>query len=250
MDIAGLVAFGLIVFAGSYVQAVTGFAMAMIIVAVVGGMRLLSIPELAATTSLLTILNVILALWGRWHQIYRPIFTWLALGQVPAIFLGFWLMTWLDVNLQWVLELSLGLFITIGGLSMWLKPHPWAQVAGPAASFTTGVAGGIVGGMFSASGPILGWFSYNQPLELSAIRATLLGCFMLTTTTRTGIVMVEDQLTTNVLLYAAIGIPVVVLGTWLGRQFPPPVSEAGVKRGANLILLFMGGWILIRSLWF
>ena len=247
MEIAGLVAFGLIVFVGSYIQAVTGFAMAMIIVAVVGGMRLLSIPELAATTSLLTILNVVLALWGQWHHIYRPVFNWLALGQVPAIFLGFWVMTWLDSNLQWVLELSLGLFITIGGISMWLKPHPWANIAGPGASFATGIAGGIVGGMFSASGPILGWFSYNQPLPLAAIRATLLACFVLTTTTRTGIVIFEDQLTTDVLTFSAIGIPAVIVGTWLGRRFPPPITETGIKRVANGILLLMGSWILIRS---
>ena len=250
MEILALAAFVLIVFVGSYVQAVTGFAMAMIIVAVVGGMRLLSIPELAATTSLLTIFNVILALWGHSKEIYRPIFSWLALGQVPAIFVGFAIMAWLDGHIRWLLELLLGAFILAGGISMWLRPHPWSAVAGPTASFLTGLGGGLVGGMFSASGPILGWFMYSQPLQLAAIRATLLACFVLTTTTRTGIVAVDGGLTGQVLTYALVGLPVVVLGTWLGRQFPPPVAEDGIKRGANLILLVMGVWILGRALWF
>ena len=61
MDLSALVVFGAVVFLGSYVQAVTGFAMGMLIVAVAGGLRLLSIPDLAATTSLLTIINVVLA---------------------------------------------------------------------------------------------------------------------------------------------------------------------------------------------
>ena len=119
-----LCAFLGIVFIGSYVQAVTGFAMGMIIVAMVGGLRLMDVPTLAAVASLLTIFNVALALRGQTQHVQRDMFKWLALGQVPAIFVGVQLMLWLDGNTRWLLEFCLGLFITIGGLSMWLKPAP------------------------------------------------------------------------------------------------------------------------------
>ena len=42
----------LAVLVGSYVQAVAGFAMGLIIVAVVGGLRLLDVPTLSAVISL------------------------------------------------------------------------------------------------------------------------------------------------------------------------------------------------------
>ncbi len=223
--------------------------MGMIIVAVVGGLRLLDVPTLAAVISLLTILNVVLALRGQLHEVHRRLFFWLAAGQVPAIFLGLQLMQWLDGNTRWLLEICLGLFITVGGLSMSLKPHPWPHVSGRVATFLTGISGGLVGGMFSASGPVLGWFGYSQPLPLAAIRATLLSCFVLTTGTRTVLVGLEGGLTRPVLSYALIGLPVVVLGTWLGNNFAPPVSENSIKRMAYTLLLVMGVWMLGSAGW-
>ncbi len=237
----------LAVFIGSYIQAVAGFAMGMIIVAVVGGFGLLDVPSLAAVVSLLTILNVVLSLRGHLHHIHMPLFKWLALGQVPAVFLGLILMTWMDGHTRWVLELALGVFITAGGLSMLLKPHPWPQVSAPFTSWFAGVSAGLVGGMFSASGPVLGWFGYSQPLPLAAIRATLLACFVLTTSTRTVLVGVTGGLTPTVLTYALAALPVVVLGTVLGRMFVPPVSEQTIKKFAYGLLLIMGVWILLRS---
>ncbi len=234
----------LAVLVGSYVQAVAGFAMAMIIVAVVGGFRLLDVPTLAAVISLLTIINVSLALKGQTKHVHRKLFAWLALGQVPAIYLGLLLMQWMDGNTRSMLEICLGLFVFIGGLSMLLKPHPWRKVSGPLGAWLTGVSGGLVGGMFSASGPVLGWFGYSQPLPLAAIRATLLSCFALTTFSRTFMVGLEGGLTRQVLTYAMFALPVVVLGTWLGRNFAPPVNEETIKKFAYFLLLIMGVWIL------
>jgi uncharacterized membrane protein YfcA len=247
MELMSLVGFLVAVLIGSYVQAVAGFAMGMILVAVVGGLRLLDVPTLGAVVSLLTIVNVLLALRGQLHFVHRKLFMWLAFGQVPAIYFGLAFMTWLDGNTRWLLELCLGIFITVGGLSMALKPHPWQRVSAPWAAFLTGISGGLVGGMFSASGPVLGWFGYSQPLKLVTVRATLLACFILTTSTRTVLVGIQGGLTERVLTYAAIGLPVVVLGTYLGRNFAPPVAEETMKRGAFLLLLGMGVWILFSA---
>jgi uncharacterized membrane protein YfcA len=213
----------------------------------VGGLRLLDVPTLGAVVSLLTIINVFLALRGQTHFIHRKLFLWLALGQVPAIYFGLWLMTWLDGNTRWLLEVCLGVFITVGGLSMALKPHQWKRVSGPWATWLTGVTGGLVGGMFSASGPVLGWFGYSQPLKLVTIRATLLACFVLTTGTRTVLVGSQGGLTESVLTYALTALPVVVVGTWLGRNFAPPIAEETLKRMAFSLLLIMGLWILFTA---
>ena len=241
-SVAGIL---LAIFVGSYVQAVAGFAMGMIIVAVVGGFRLLDVPTLAAVISLLTIINVVLALRGRTHHVHKRLFAWIALGQVPAIYGGLQLLQWLDGNTRWMLELCLGLFVLVGGLSMMLKPQPWQRVSGPLAAWITGVSGGLVGGMFSASGPVLGWFGYSQPLPLATIRATLLACFVLTTLSRTVMVGMEGGLTRTVLGYAAFALPIVVIGTWLGNNFAPPVKEESIKRMAYALLLAMGAWILL-----
>ncbi len=71
MDYSLITFFLVVVLFGSYFQSVTGFAMGMIIVSLLGGLRIVDIPVLTAVISLLTIVNVILALKGRLHEVDR-----------------------------------------------------------------------------------------------------------------------------------------------------------------------------------
>lgn len=248
MEGAGWLVFLGSVFVGSYVQAVAGFALGMIVIAVVGASGAVPLPVLTAAASLISLLNVALALVGHTQAIQRRILVWLGLGQVPAIALGVWLLTWLDRDARWALELLLGTFITLGCLSMMVRPRPLARESSSLACFGAGLAGGVVGGLFSASGPIMGWFTYRQPLELAAIRATLLCSFALTTSTRTVVVGFQGGLTVEVLLLAAAAVPLVLAGTWLGRELAPPVAEITLKRMAFGLLLVMGVWLIVGAL--
>ena len=131
---------------------------------------------------------------------------------------------------------------------MAIRPRPLVEVSGGFFAWTCGLLGGLLGGMFSASGPVLGWFGYSQPLALNVIRATLLSSFFMTTSTRTVLVGFQGGLTETVLTYAALGIPAVILGAWLGKTFPPLLREDKLKRGAFFILLLMGIWICFSAL--
>lgn len=247
MDGAGWLVFLGAVLAGSYVQSVTGFAMGLIVIAVVGASGVVSLPVLTAAASLITMVNVAFALQGHTRHIDRRIFLWLAAGQLPAIGVGVWILTWLDRDAQNVLELLLGLFITLGGLSMMIRPAPLGAPSASWACFSAGLAGGVVGGMFSASGPIMGWFNYRQPLPLVVIRATLLCTFAFTTSTRTLVVGFQGGLTSEVLMLAAAAVPLVIGGTWLGRELPPAIGDEAMKQGAFGLLLLMGVWILVGA---
>ena len=238
----------LVLLFGSYVQTVAGFALGMIAVAIIGGLRLLDIPTLAAVVSFLSMLNAGLSLRGHTQEIHRPILLWLVLGIVPGLLLGYWLMLYLHESRLWLLELCLGVFITLGGLSMSLRPRSWQQQSRAPFTWSMGMVGGVLGGLFSASGPLLGWFAYSQPLPVAVIRATLLSYFFLTTSARTLIVFLEGSLSSSVILYAAWGVPAVIFGAWLGRHFPPVVSEHTLKRGVFLLLLITGIWICLSAL--
>ena len=110
-----------------------------------------------------------------------------------------------------------------------------------------GVAGGLVGGLFSASGPIMGWFNYRQPLVVSAIRATLLCGFVLTTSMRTLVVGIQGGLTAEVWLLTALGLPLVVLGTWIGSKLLHRVNEVWFTRIYKGVLSLIAVHLLIRS---
>ncbi|MEQ8857151.1 MAG: sulfite exporter TauE/SafE family protein [Pseudomonadales bacterium] len=248
MDLFTLTVFLLVTAVGSYVQAVTGFAMGMIIIAVVVGGGLLPVPLITAVVSLLALVNVVLALRGHGHHLQRRLFGWMAAGMLPAIAVGVWLLGRLDAGATWLLELLLGVFIVVGSLSMLLRPRPRESVSAPWAAWTAGFSGGLVGGLFAASGPVMGWFNYRQPLTVAEIRTTLLASFALTTSFRTLAVGVSGGLTREVWTLFAVGLPLVLLGTWAGRRFPPAVSETALKRLAFALLLLMGGWSIARAL--
>ena len=247
MDATALIIFLLLTFFGSYIQAVAGFAMGMLIVAVAGGLRLLEIETLAAVVSILSFTNSLLALWGQVQQVHWRLFTWLALGQLPALLLGLFILDTLGANARWLLELCLGVFLTLGALGMLLKPQPLRRVSSPWVAWLTGVCGGTLGGMFSASGPVLGLFGFSQPLPLAVIRATLLASFLLVTSSRTVMIGSRGELTQTVLAYVALALPVVLVGTWMGRVMVPPVSEATLKKAAFWLILVMGIWVGVTA---
>ncbi len=248
MEIQTLGALIALAFAASYIQSVAGFAMGMIMMAVAGGLEWLSIGELAATISLLSLVNVAIALRSHWRQVSRRLLVPLALGQLPAIVTGVWLLYLLSDSAVGVLKLLLGLFIALGSLSLAIRPQPRERLSSALACFATGLLGGTVGGLFSASGPVLGWFTYRQPLPFEVIRATLLACFAMTTATRTAVVAARAELTSDVWLLFVILLPTVALGSWLGARFSPPISESVLKRSAFALLFVLGLWICADAL--
>lgn len=248
MDPATLILYLLVCAVGSYVQSVAGFAMGMIIIAVMVGGGLIAVPVITAVVSLVSLVNIVLALRGHGHHLQRRLFAFMAAGLLPAVAAGVWILDHLSATAAWVLELLLGVFIVAGSLSMMLRPRPRPTVSPDWACLLAGAAGGLLGGMFSASGPVMGWFNYRQPLTVAEIRTTLLATFALTTLVRTLVVAQSGGLTREVWTLFATALPVVLLGTWAGRRFPPPVTEETLKRMAFGLLLIMGGWTVLRVL--
>lgn len=233
---------------GSYVQSVTGFAMGMLIMAVTARGGLVAVPVITAVVSLLSLVNIVLALRGHGRHLARGLFRHMALGMVPGIAAGVWLLERLDERSTWILELLLGTFIVAGSLSMMIRPRPRPRLSPAWAQLGAGIGGGVLGGLFAASGPVIGWFTYRQPRTVAEIRTTLLATFALSTTFRTLAVGWAGGLTREVWIMFLAALPMVLLGTWAGRSFPPALSETALKRVAFALLLVMGTWSIVRAL--
>ncbi len=236
------------VFVASYVQSVIGFAMGMIVMAIVGASDAVSLPDLTAAVSIISFVNIVVALKGHVAVVHRRVLGWLIVSQIPAVILGLFLLTLLDREAQAVLRFLLGLFIAGGSLSTMIRPASQAAVSGRLSCVVAGFSGGIIGGLFSASGPVIGWFLYRQPLALVTIRATMLCFFGLGTFSRTVIVGYQGGLGSTVWWLSAIAFPLVVLGAWLGRVRPPQLLDATLKR-AVFFLLFVLGLFIMASAW-
>lgn len=232
---------------GAWVQATSGFALGLIVMALVQVTGVLSVTDTAAVISILAFFNVALALFDTYEHIDKRLFVCLTIGQLPAIGLGIALLNALDQQYTAVVGLIFGLFLIFGGFSLAVNPVPRDHQSGKLSTAGIGFAGGIFGGMFAASGPVVGWFAYQQPLAIATIRASLLAMLGVTTLTRTSIVAVDGILTTSLLVLSAVSIPIVFLTTYIAKRFPLRVTDMQFRKLIFTCVLIIGCWITISS---
>ena len=239
--------FILAVFIGSYIQSLIGFGMGLIVVAVGSLSSQISFPVLTAAVSVFTLLNIIISLKGHRSTIAGDMLLYLVLGQLPAIALGLYFLTHLSHHAVAIVELLLGFFLLTGSLAMVYQPAPLTKTSPPRAWVVAGIAAGLTGGLFSASGPVMGWFGYRQPLAFPVIRATLLSFFAIACVTRTLMVGFSGGLNQQVWSLVAVAVPVTAIGAWLGLVAKPPLQQALLKRLVFLLLVLMAMYIVFNA---
>lgn len=236
------------VFIGSYLQSLIGFGMGLIVVAVGSLAGGIDFNVLTAAVSLFTLFNIVVALKGQGRFIDKPMVFYLAIGQFPAIGIGLVLLHHLSQHAVALLELLLGCFLFTSSVLMVRQPRPALSRAGTPACLLAGVAAGLTGGLFSASGPVMGWFAYRQPLTLETIRATLLSFFAIACVVRTAMVGISGGLNQDVLALAGFAIPVAMIGAWLGLVVKPPLREEQLKRTVFILLIAMATYIMFGAI--
>ncbi|MYD42782.1 MAG: TSUP family transporter [Gammaproteobacteria bacterium] len=229
--------------AGAYLQAMSGFALGLIVMAIVQATGVMSIENTAAVISVLAFANIALALYFTYQSIDKWLFIGLTIGQIPAIALGLSLLDYLGQESIETLELIFGAFLIIGSLSLVLNPAPRERRSTTITTIGVGAVGGVFGGMFAASGPVVGWFAYQQPIVIASIRASLLAMLGVTTIVRTTYVAIDDIFTISLIWLIVATLPVVLLVTACARRFGPQVSDRQFRRGVFSFVLLIGCWI-------
>jgi len=225
---------------GAYVQTVTGFAMGLIIMGITASLQLMPISFIAAVISLTGLTNVTLAVYKNHDHIHWQVVRTIMIGFVPAVLAGIFLLYYLDKASTQLLQLILGIVIMLGGVLLILKPHPKEGKPSPYFSFLAGTASGLMGGLFSTSAPPLIFYLYKQQLSIKAIRSTLLMIFMIGSLMRITTISIQGNITKEILLFALFSLPVVFLFTWLGKKYPPTLSDINMRRAAFGLLIILG----------
>ncbi|WP_447530155.1 TSUP family transporter [Vreelandella sp. TE19] len=230
----------------TYAQTITGFAFGLILMAGVVLSGLAPVSMVAILISILSLFNCALALYRNMSNLDWEIIVLCSLSGFATLIVGVWALEFLSGSYVHWLQLILGLAIILSSLMLVLNPVPKNARSGRLSFLFFGGLSGFMGGMFSTSGPPLVFHFYRQPLTLAVIRDCLLLIFAINSLQRLIIVGMSGQLTLNILVLAATAIPVVMLFTWLGRRYPPPLGERSLRRVAFL-LLFASGLSLCAS---
>lgn len=245
MSVAALIGFCALAGFAAWVQTITGFAFALITAAGVALTGLMSLPDAAALISALSLVNSAhLAIADRRHIALRPFLLVLA-TSLPMVVVGFFLLGWLSAERADALKLLLAVAILLSSLQLATQPHAAPRMPGAAAFLGVGVAAGMLGGLFSASGPPLAWRFWRTPLPVAAIRATLVAVFGLNALLRLGLVATTDFRPAPAVWLGLLAAPVVTAATAAARRWPPPLAPATLRRIVFTLLVGAGlsiGW--------
>jgi uncharacterized membrane protein YfcA len=154
----------------AYAQNLTGFALALILLGMVGATDLVPLPDVVNAVTVIALTNSCTFLYRRW-PVRLEQSLWLAVASsIPGTVAGTLLTAWLAGAAYEVLRLLLGLCIVSCALLLWRAAEPLKTGSSQGAFVLAGGISGLLGGMFSASGPPIVYLMYRQPLSHARIR--------------------------------------------------------------------------------
>jgi hypothetical protein len=223
-----------------YAQAVTGFALALILLGVIGATNLVPLPDAVNATTVLGFCTAWIFLYRRRAlRIEKAIVPTLVTSSI-GIVVGALLLVWLAGTAYQLLRLLLGASIVACALSLWRAVKPLPAMSSPTVFALTGGIAGLLAGMFSASGPPLVYLLYRQPMPIMWIREQLMVIFGLGTALRLLIIVPSGQFSLLSLQLAVEALPVVFVVTTYAARHPPPLSPK-LLRGLVCGLLITTG---------
>lgn len=245
MSLTALLGFCLLTGFAAWVQTVTGFAFGLITAAGAALTGLLSLPDAAALISVLSLVNTAhLGVADRRHIALRP-FALVMATSLPMVVVGFFLLERLSEQRADALKILLAAAILFSSLQLAVRPRAPPRMPGALAFLGVGAAAGLLGGLFSASGPPLAWRFWRTPLPVPAIRATLVAVFGLNALLRLGLVATTDFRPAPAVWLGLLAAPVVTTATAAARRWPPPLAPETLRRTVFALLVLAGlsiGW--------
>ena len=223
----------------SFVQGTVGFAFGMISMGL--GTILLDAQTASVIVAPLATANIALVLWSvRSDVSWRNTGSMIA-GLVVGLPLGLAVLLHGNIDVLTVLIAALLFYTGIrklvvsdaGGkpLSSW-----WGVAAG--------VVGGVLGGAANISGPPLIAYSTRQNWSPGVFKASLLGTFLIGSTLKTSVLIVEGSLRGSLLIAAALLCPVVYVGSFCGIQLFNRVNRDAFGKIVAVMVILLGVWLI------
>jgi hypothetical protein len=232
---------------GVYAQNVTGFALALILLGLVGVTELLPLPDAVNAVTVIMIVNALMFFQRRRSARIEPaIYPAVAASLVGAA-AGMALLGFLAAHAYQVLRLILGGSIVVCALMLWRTASPYATTSGRAYFAWVGGLSGILGGMFSAPGPPLVYAVYRQPWTIERMQEALIFSFGVGAVLRLVVMGLTGQFSPLAVLLTLEAIPVALAVTALTATHRPPVSGSTLKSIVCLLLVGSGAGMLLSS---
>jgi hypothetical protein len=221
-------------------QSITGFALSLILLGLTGLFELAPLPDVANVTMVLSMASAGIALRGSRRSIARDILQPTVTGSIFGIGAGVILLAWLNANVVMMLRLLLGVVVIACAIVVLRRAEPLARLSPKRTFQATGFVSGVLGGLFSASGPPLVYQFYRQPVALDTVRDTLVAVFAFGSVVRLLMVVPSGQFSLNALALSAMGVPLAMAITWWMKRYPPKWDRGVVLKVVCALLIVTG----------
>ena len=224
-----------ILFISAYLQAATGFGLALVAMALVP--LVLPIGEAIVYVSAASFVVNFFVIFVNWSG-----FSWrkavpLSVGMCLGIPIGYFSLRAFDD--EWIIRL-LGIVLMGIALSEFLQTR-FSRLPVPGNSGSLfGFVGGILAGAFNVGGPPVVVFAYSMKWSKVETVAILQTVFICGGIVRNGIMFREGELHPELLLLVAWSLPTAALAVWLGKLTLDRLPQASLKALAFALIFVIG----------
>ncbi len=233
-------------------QNITGFAIALILLGLAGLFDLAPLPDVANVATVASLVNAAVQIRGLHKSVNWPVWRDTIKGSVFGVAAGVALLAWLSANVVMVLRLLLGVIIVACALVVLMRARPLAQTSSRGSFRAFGFLSGLLGGLFSASGPPLVYHFYRQPWDLDTLRDTLMTSLAVAALLRFAMVVPTGQFSVRALGLSAVSVPLVAAISWWMRRHPPGWRRDRVLLVVCALLMVTGVGLIgpaVHALW-
>lgn len=208
------------------------------------------VAPLAVVVPVSSLLNVIAGLSqgvSQWRVVAWRDLARIAPFSVAGIFLGIWLLTRVDPK---PLSKMFGVFIVSYALYMLYSRGVVPQIAQrwlyPLGAFLS-LAAGTIGSLFGgAAGPLYAMYLQALRLPRDGFRATITMIMLTMGSTRILGFLATGMYTKKVLTMIAVGLPLVLIGGWIGARVVQRFDQERFGRAVGCVLLLSGGILIFK----
>jgi len=232
---------GLTFFVAAFVRGYSGFGFAAL---VVSGAGLVTNPMLLVPVVILAdIALTAQQARGIWHHIKWRRVSMLFLGCLAGVPISVWALSAIGVDLA---RAIISLYI-LAMCALLLTGWQLRRATGDAAHIGTGFISGLANGAAVGGLPVAVFFA-AQTLSAAAFRATLIAYFTLLDLWTLPIMAWQGLITRDTFIATAMGLPVMILGVWLGSRRFIAAEPLGFRRFAIILLAVLALFGLGKSL--
>lgn len=232
--------FLLCVAAAAGTQSITGFAFALVLLGLTGLFELAPLPEVANVATVVSLSTAGIALRGPHKAVDWPSMRATVTGSVFGVAAGVALLGWLSSNVVILLRLLLGIVVIACAIVVLVRTHPLPQRSSNASFRGFGFLSGLLGGLFSASGPPLVYQFYRQPMTVDAVRDTLVATLAAGGLIRLVLVVGSGQFSMRSAWMCAMALPLAMGVVWWMRRHPPAWPRTAVLKVVCVLLTVTG----------